>query len=398
MTDLPLHRNPEFTALWVGQTVSSLGTSISTLAYPLLILAMTGSPGQAGLVSSALAATTFLIRLPAGILADRMDRRKVMLVSDGGRAIALASVAFAAFVNAVTLPHILIVAIVEAALGSFFGPAEAVAVRRVVAPDQVQDAVAMNETRRQFAGLLGPSIGGLLFGFGRAWPFIADAASYFLSFITVWTIKTSLKPTAPRSPFAFRRELLEGLEWLWGQRFLRAITLWMSIAGVLFTSMGLVSLVIAQKLGATSTEIGLMYTIIGAGALAGSLAAPWLLRRLSAFAVITTYASVAVSTTYSLVLIDSVWVLGAVGALAFFPVPSLSALIMSQVATTVPDELHGKAFSATNQLTALFHPVGPAVAGFALQILGTGTSILIYGSAFLLLTVAAFTIPAFRSQ
>lgn len=322
----------------------------------------------------------------------------MMLVSDAGRAIALASVACAAFVNAVTLPHILMVAIIEGALGSLFGPAEAVAVRRVVAPDQVQDAVATNETRRQFASLLGPSVGGLLFAFGRAWPFVADAASYCLSFITVWTVKTSLKPTTPRRPSAFRRELLEGLRWLWAQRFLRALTLWLSVAGVLFTSMGLVSLVIAQEFGAGATEIGLMYTITGAGAFAGSLAAPWLLRRLSALAVIIAYASVASITTYSLVLIDSVWILGAVGALAYFPVPALSALLMSRVATTVPDELHGKVFSATNQMTTLFHPVGPALAGFALQILGTGTSVLIYGSAFAFLAVAALVIPAFRSR
>lgn len=66
MTDLPLRRNREFVALWVGQATSALGTSMSTLAYPLLVLTVTDSPGQAGLVASVLAATTFLLRNRAG--------------------------------------------------------------------------------------------------------------------------------------------------------------------------------------------------------------------------------------------------------------------------------------------------------------------------------------------
>jgi MFS family permease len=129
VTERSLRHNREFLALWSGQAASSLGTSISTLAYPLLVLSATGSPGQAGLVASALALTTFLVRLPAGVVADRIDRRRLMLVCDAGRIVAVGSIAAAAWFGAVTLAHVLAVAVVEGTLGALFGPAEAVAVR-----------------------------------------------------------------------------------------------------------------------------------------------------------------------------------------------------------------------------------------------------------------------------
>jgi predicted MFS family arabinose efflux permease len=398
VTERSLRHNREFLALWSGQAASSLGTSISTLAYPLLVLSATGSPGQAGLVASALALTTFLVRLPAGVVADRIDRRRLMLVCDAGRIVAVGSIAAAAWFGAVTLAHVLAVAVVEGTLGALFGPAEAVAVRRVVPPSQVQDAVATNETRRQLASLLGPSIGGALFGWGRTWPFIADALSYVISFLTVLTVRTNLRPDAPRDVPNFRAELMEGLHWLWTQRFLRNVTLWLSAAGVLFTSMGLVTIVLARDLGASAAEIGVMFTISGAGGFAGALAAPWLLRHIGAGQVVVGYAWVATAATYALLAAQSVWLLGIVGAVAFFPVPTVNALVMAQVALNVPDALHGRVFSATTQLTTLLHPVGPAIAGLALQTMGSSTTVMLYGALFTLLALLASASPVLRAE
>jgi DNA-binding transcriptional ArsR family regulator len=82
----PLWRNRDFLLLWSGQTISTLGTRISGLAYPLLVLAVTGSPAQAGLVGFAQTLPYLVWFLPAGALVDRWDRKRVMLVADAGRA------------------------------------------------------------------------------------------------------------------------------------------------------------------------------------------------------------------------------------------------------------------------------------------------------------------------
>jgi len=267
----PLRRNRDFLALWTGQAASALGTSISGLAYPLVILAVTGSPTLAGVGASVLAATAFVVRIPAGVVVDRVDRKRLMLACDAGRLVAVGSLALSAAAGRLVIGHILVVAVVEGTLGSLFAPAEAVAVRRVVEPSQVRDAVARNQARQQLAGLVGPSIGGALLGWGRALPFLADALSYAVSFAAVATVRTPLTPADPRPMRRpLREELLQGLAWLWTQRFLRFVVVWLSGAGVLFTSLGLVTLVLARDLGATAAEIGLMFTVTGSGGLLGA--------------------------------------------------------------------------------------------------------------------------------
>ena len=83
----PLWRNREFVLLEGGQSISDAGTQVSHLAFPLLVLGLTRSPAQAGLVGTLRAAPYFLLALPAGALVDRWNRRTVMIVCDGGRAL-----------------------------------------------------------------------------------------------------------------------------------------------------------------------------------------------------------------------------------------------------------------------------------------------------------------------
>src|SRR3954468_8560281 len=177
----PLRRNREYVALWVGQAVSNLGISISSFAYPLVVLTATGSPVQAGLVTSVLYATTFALRLPAGAFVDRVDRKRLMIVCDAGRALSSASLALALALGHFWLAHVLVVAFVEGSLGTLFGPAESAAVRLVVAPEQRREAVAHNQARGQLPALVGPPVGGALLAAGRSLPFLVDAISYLAS-------------------------------------------------------------------------------------------------------------------------------------------------------------------------------------------------------------------------
>jgi MFS family permease len=137
-----------------------LGISISSFAYPLVVLDQPGSPAKAGLVGSILGGTAFFLRLPAGVLVDRWNRRAILIACDVGRALNAAAFAIALALGHFFYPQVLAVAFVEAALGVLFGPAEAAAVRRVVAPEQVRAAVAQNQSRSAIPGLIGPPLGG----------------------------------------------------------------------------------------------------------------------------------------------------------------------------------------------------------------------------------------------
>src|SRR6266436_6068416 len=120
----PLRRNRDFILLWSGQAVSTIGTRVSSLAYPLLVLALTHSPAKAGIVGFAQALPYMLFYLPAGALVDRWNRKRVMLIADAGRALALGSLALVLAFGSLSLAQIIVVAFVEGSLFVFFSLAE----------------------------------------------------------------------------------------------------------------------------------------------------------------------------------------------------------------------------------------------------------------------------------
>ena len=118
-----------------------------------------------------------LLFLPAGALVERWNRKWVMLISDGGRALALASIAVALALGRLTLVQIALVAFVEGALFVFFQLAETAALPNLVPQPQLATAVAQNQARDQGADLAGQPLGGLLFGVSQLLPFAVDATS-----------------------------------------------------------------------------------------------------------------------------------------------------------------------------------------------------------------------------
>ena len=395
---LSLSRNREFAALWIGQTISQFGTSLSAFAYPLLVLALTGSAAQAGLVGTVLGLTTFLLRLPAGAWTDRVDRRRLMLWSDAGRVVAVVSIPVADAMGRLTLAQILAVAVVEGSLGVLFGPAEAAAVRRVVPADQVRQAVARNQIRSQVAGLLGPTVGGLLFGLGRAVPFVGDAVSYAISFLCVLTVRTPLQDSAglPRR----RRlvgEIREGLSWWWRDRFLRAAALWMAGAGAAYSSIGLVTLVLARDAGATVGELGVMFTLTAAGGFGGALLAPWIRAHLRPGLLLVVFGWTGAAAAGTIVVLRSPYALGIAGAVAFLLFPAVNAVVFGHLAATVPDPLQGRVHSAVMQVSMMLAPVGPVVAGLLLDGAGPTRTAGIYAAALTALAIVATATRAIRS-
>lgn len=393
----PLRRNRPFVALWIGQAVSSLGISISSFAYPVVVLSATGSPAKAGLVGSVLAATTFFLRIPAGALVDRWDRRRILIACDGGRAAAAGSLGLALALGHFVFAHVLLVAFVEGSLGVLYGPSESAAVRRVVPPEQVREAVARNQSRSYLAGLLGPPLGGGLLALGRALPFLADAASYLAALAGVLYARRSLVlPRSERSGRHLLTEMLDGLRWIWGRPFLRALLLWLAGAGFVFNSLGLVVLVLARDRGASSGELGIMFALAAAGGVAGSLAAPRVIRSSSPRTLVVLFACTAGASTALLVPVHSPYLIGAIGGLAFLLAPVLSALAFSLVVADAPERLQGRAQSAAIQIASLSGPLSPLAAGLLLASYGAEAVIVISAGAWVALAVIGAALRPLR--
>ncbi|HEX3336204.1 MAG TPA: MFS transporter [Jatrophihabitans sp.] len=270
-----LWRQRDFLLLWSTQVLSTVGTRVSSLAYPLLILAMTGSPAQAGVVGFAQTMPFLLIYLPAGALMDRLERKRVMIGCEIGRALALGSIAFAIAIGHVSVVQVALAAFVEGSLFVLFDLGERAALAHLVPVEQRPAALAQNQAKTQGADLAGQPLGGLLFGAARLLPFLVDAVSYLVSLAALLAIRTPFQASGTVAKTRLRADIREGLAFVWRSAFLRAGAAAVGGMNFVFNALSLVLVVRAKDLGASPALIGFMFGLYGAGGLLGSFAAPW---------------------------------------------------------------------------------------------------------------------------
>ncbi|HKT36835.1 MAG TPA: MFS transporter, partial [Ktedonobacterales bacterium] len=270
-----LWQNRNYLLLWGGQAISDLGTQVSALAFPLLTLLLTHSAAQAGLVGAIRAVPYLVLGLPAGALVDRWNRKRVMIVCDTGRAAALGSVAVMLALGTLTLAQIYLVAVTEGTLYVFFSLAETAALPRVVSKEQLTTATAQNEATISTAYMVGPALGGLLYGIGRALPFATDALSYVISVASLLWIRLPFQGERPgastRTPLL--AQVREGVVWLWRQPLLRFLAALSAGGWLVEVGYTLVVIVQAQGMGASSAVIGVVLGAGGVGSILGALVA-----------------------------------------------------------------------------------------------------------------------------
>jgi MFS family permease len=387
-------RNRDYLLMWSGQIVSAVGSRVSQLAFPLLMFAVTRSPAQAGFLSAARGVAYAVCMLPAGALVDRWNRKRVMILSDTGRALALGSIPIAVALGHLTIVQLYVVSLVEGALFVFFGLAEAAAIPRVVGKEQIGDATAQVQIIDSASGLIGPSLGGALFGLGQLLPFLADAISYVVSVVSLCFIRREFQEerAASETQMTLRQlyaEVREGLVWLWREPLLRFIAL--LTGGLIFPVAGyaLIVIVLAQGQHATNVEIGLIFAGGGVGTLAGALLSGPVQRRFS-FARIMTVGTWGWALTWLLFAVARTpLALGIVTGVTFVVVPVYMAAQFSYRLRLIPDHLQGRVNSVFRLIAFGSEPLGLALTGVLLQVLGPVPTILILFVPQLALAIAA---------
>ena len=373
----PLSRNRDFVLLWTGQALSTLGSRVSTMAFPLLVLALTGSPGKAGIVGFAAAVPYPLFVLPAGVLVDRWNRRRVMIACDAGRAFALAALAVALAAGHVSYLLVAAVAFVDGTLFAFFNIAETGVVGQVVPAVQLPEAMARDSARYSAAWLVGPSVGGVLFGISRLLPFVVDAISYAFSVATLLAMRTPFQQERLEPRERLRVEVVQGFVWLWRHSFLRTCALIFAVGNFVGGALFLAVVVVARRDGLAPSQIGVLVAALGALGLAGSLVAPTLLRRLSLRTIVAGYEWLGVGLVAFLVA-PNAYVLAATYAPYFFFTPTLNSAIIGYRIAIVPDRLQGRVNSVARFLANVAAPLGPLAAGVLLETVSERATIAVF--------------------
>lgn len=386
------HRIRDFRFYWIAGAIDQLGSQASGIVFPLVTLVATGSPAAAGLVGALALAGRVIAAPVAGVLADRLPRKRMMISSLLVAACAMTVVFVAIAAGEPTLGLLASAAFVEGIAQSGYEAAGSGAIRRLLPADD-QKALARLQARNHAAQIAGPFLGGALYQLGRWVPFLADVVSYLAAAGLVATIRTDL--TSERAErTSFLTDLRGGLRFVWQQPFLRFVTIW--AAGINFTFGALIyyAILTTGQQGAPAMSIGLVLTIASVGGLTGALAAPMIFSRVRPMTVILFASWAMVGLVVAMSQVRQTWSYGLLFGLVFLLSPLLGVIFQSRVIALTPDELQGRVATVMGTAGEVLQTPAPLLAGVLVAWYSPTVVALIFAVPLALL--AAYTTASLR--
>jgi MFS family permease len=366
-----LARNHDFTVLWVGQTISELGSRVSMFVFPLLAWQLTHSTLAAAAVEALHLLGLCGALLPAGVLADRRDRRRLMRLASGSGLVLYGSLVAAGLLGTLTIPHLAVVALLTGVGAGVFSPAETSAVRTVVPNEDLATALSQVQARQHVAGLLGGPVGGVLYGVTRWLPFAADTVSFAVSWVLLGRIRTDLSPAPAEGPRPrAREEIREGLAFTMTRPFFRTLMIWAALVNLTVNALFFVAILRLIRAGFHPAEIGLVETAAGIAGIVGAIAAPRLIDRFATGRLTVLIAWSLVPLTVPMVLWNHPAVVAASMAAGLFLNPAGNAGIGAYRVAQTPGRLQGRVASASQFLSMSVMPLSPVVGGALLAAVG----------------------------
>lgn len=386
-----LRHNRDYAYLIAGGAVSSLGTRMSNLAFPLITLAATGSPFAVGLVAGTATMALVLIGIPAGALVDRWDRRRTMIAAAALGGLAYLSVALAAFADHITVPHLMLAAACGGIANSFYTPAEQVAVRKVVRTSDIPRAAVNNQVRSATAGLAGPPIGGFLFGITRGLPMVADAISYGIAIVCALMVRTPMPGKERADREALLPSIRTGLQFLFGHRTLRTITLLSTLLNFAGTGLVVSVTITMQQRGTAPAWIGAVSSAMAVSMLVASLLSSRILTHLSVGALMFLTPAVGAVAFAAMAFVHAPLVLMVLMACATFLLAPCNAAVVSVLTSQTPEDRLGRVMSADNVLSLVLTALAPATMGVLIGAFGGETAMVTF--AVLLVVSGVLVLP-----
>jgi predicted MFS family arabinose efflux permease len=366
-----LRRNWNFQALWTSEAFAAVAKESAEVAYPLLILATTGSAFDAGAVGAAQLLTASFMAIPGGILADRIGRRFLLMSCDLIRAVLLGVFGVLILTGDTSLPVIFAISILSAVCLGISNPTGLAVVKQLVRPDQVKQATAQNQIRFFGATMVGPPIGGSLFGIAQSLPFFGAAGSFLVGGVLTQLIRTPMKVVTGAKGFSWSATW-DGFRFLVRQPILRLMMIWIIGSNMAFThsSVFLAIVATAKSRGEPPSLIGVALAVAGFGGIAGALVAGWVLKRVRPGVIFICAAWAGPVAAIGLATAPGAIPLGIIVACVFVRAPIVNALFLAYIAKMVPDELQGRVLGAVMFMSMIATPIGVFFVGLIFSAAG----------------------------
>ncbi|MBD0289695.1 MAG: MFS transporter [Thermoleophilia bacterium] len=393
----------DFALLWTAMSVSLLGDGIYFVAIAWQVYEISNAPTALSVVGVAWTLPNVLLLLVGGVLSDRFDRRRLMIVSDVVRGLAIAAIGVLSVSGSLELWHLLGLVALYGAGEALFAPAFQAIVPDIVPPEHLVQANSLDMLMRPLAAqLTGPALGGLLIAWIGAGPaFLADAASFWLSAACLAAM--SSRPLPLRAAAGARSALADVAE---GFRFVRSHTwLWGTLtaaAASLLCFYGpvevLLPYVVKNDLGGSSRDYGLALAAMGAGSVGAALVIGrrTLPGRHIAFMYVNWTVAVAMVSVFGVA--GELWQVMLAGVVRGVGITLGLVVWMTLVQTLVPRELLGRVSSFDWLVSISLIPVSFALTGPVAHALGARETLVGAGVLGAAITLAFLFLPGMRES
>ncbi|MEV1332812.1 MFS transporter [Micromonospora costi] len=367
-----LWRQHDFRLLLGGRLISQLGDQLQFLALPLLVVALTGSSTQAGVVLGLQTAAQLVFGLTAGALVDRWDRKATMIWCETGRGLLTATIPAAAAAGALGMPQLYAAAVLSGALSTLFQAANSSALPNIVGRSDLPAALAAMGVMSNALRIVGASLAGIAYALGRLVPFAFNAVSFLASAAALRAVRAGFQAerATTAAPRALVAEIGHGLSWLWRKPVIRTLALLDAGDSLRFGAGYLLIVMLAQGLHASPTQVGVVFTGAGVGALLGSLLAPALTRRFALGKLSITMLWVEALAFPFYAVAPTWWLLLVVAFAESVVSPIYNVALDSYRLAVTPDAVRGRVTSAIDTLTGGAAAIGTMASGAAIALIG----------------------------
>ncbi len=354
----------DYSRLWLAWVGSNIGDGVVLAAIPLFASRLTRDPVAVAGVTFAASSPWLLFGLFAGVIVDRVSRRRLMWIVDGVRASVLLLFVIAIATDSATMAMVYASVLLLGIGETLFDTASQSVLPAVVPTEHLEVA----NGRLFGAGLaanefIGPPLGGWLFALTAAGPFLFDAATFGLSALLLFGLKGHFKPQR-HTKSGLLMDLREGLSYLWDHRIIRAFAIGAAVINIGYTASAAILVLFAQdSLRLDDVGFGLLLSGGAIGGIVGTVVAAPLVQRLGRS--ISVLASVAVMalTLGAIILTVNPWVVAVTLSVFGFAVAIWNVVAVSYRQSAVPDELLGRIMASYRFVAYGAYPLGAALGG-----------------------------------
>lgn len=389
-------RHRDFRLLWLGQTLTLVGTFVSNVAYPFQVLRLGGSALELGIGISIYTGTNLAFLLVGGVAADRITRRTLIIATESASGVAIGLVSLLGFAGVLQIWHLYVAFFVFGAATAFSVPALGAIIPELVPADVLVPGNAIRGLSRQFGRMAGPILGGLLVAAGGTpTAFAFDAVTFFGSAAFVAATRARPLDATPRTSVV--SEIRSGFAYVFSVQWLWLTIFGFALVNVAFIAAEVVGLpiLVAQVIGGGATVFGILVAATGAGeAVGAAVIGQFHIRRQG----LTMYLGVVVSGLALVLYGVMPTLIGALVASLVLgaSIPWFAVLWESAVQKHVPRVMLGRVTSVDWFGGTLLAPAAPLIAAFVIDSVGAPALLVASGVAAVVLAAGGLLFPSIR--